>query len=158
MPRDSNDLSNCLEYCNISLYSNNICDEACNTFECSFDNYKCECAEGCSAFMVFGNTVCDPECDYKKCNYDNKNCLEPSNPSYINLLTIIGFIIIGISFCLIFGIMAWYCKKRRQENFQRVSSSENSMRNTVLELNKKSPELKCPDLYLGETCSVCLEE
>jgi len=158
MPRHSTDLENCLKYCSPSLYNNSVCDEDCNTLECLFDNYHCECAKGCNAYMVFNNKRCDPECDFKKCNFDEEYCLDYSSESYINLLTIIGFIIIGISFCLIFGIMVWYYKKRRQEMFQRVASSESSTRNTVSELNKKIPELKCPDIYLGEPCSICLEE
>lgn len=147
----------CSKYCSESLYYNWVCDSVCNTIECNSDNYNCECAPGCTASLLY-NKNCDSECDNKACNYDRDYCTDDTNATYINLLTIIGFIIIGISFCLILTIMIWYYRRRRLEVFQRVADSEHSLRLTISELNSKYPESKCSESSLGQSCAICLDE
>ena len=115
------------------------------------------CNKGCTDILL-DNNKCDDECNVKSCNYDNGNCEKDKEPSYINLLTIIGFVVIGISFCLIFGVMVWYYKKRRVEMFQRIASSENTSRLNYQELLSKWPEFKCTSDLLTETCTICLDE
>jgi hypothetical protein len=157
-PKALNQKNSCSSYCTESFYYNDKCDPECNTLECKLDNYKCECVPGCSASLVFNN-VCDEECNFKECEYDNKNCEDDGkSPSYINLLTIIGFVVIGISFCLIFGVMIWYYRKKRLEMFQQVSSSESTSRQIVEELVKRFPQMKVSNELIGETCTICLDE
>ena len=150
--------NNCNKGCTETLLNNSYCDSYCNTIECYFDNYDCQCVPGCTAEMVLDNNKCDNECNVESCNYDNGNCEKDKEPSYINLLTIIGFVVIGISFCLIFGVMVWYYKKRRVEMFQRIASSENTSRLNYQELLSKWPEFKCTSDLLTETCTICLDE
>ena len=150
--------NDCYKYCTGYLLSNGICDLACNTIDCNFDNYDCRCSYSCTPEMVLDNNKCDEECNVESCNYDNGNCEKDKEPSYINLLTIIGFVVIGISFCLIFGVMVWYYKKRRIEMFQRIASSENTARFNIQELLSKWPEFKCTSEFLTEACTICLDE
>ena len=153
---DGNDCNSCNEGCTLNLLLNYACDAACNASRCFYDNYSCLCAPGCYDFYL-GNGVCNPECDFAVCNYDSEDC-NPGKTDYISTLTIVGFIVIAISFCLILIVMIYYYRRRRNDFFLRVHTSEQTNRNYMIEINQKIPEFKCPEECIGETCAVCMEE
>ncbi|OMJ70332.1 hypothetical protein SteCoe_31705 [Stentor coeruleus] len=146
----------CYPGCTNEMRYNLFCDDQCNNEACKYDNFMCSCAPGCYSSFLY-NDMCDDVCNVKSCNYDNNQCKEESS-TYINMLTIIGFVVIAVSFCLIFFVMIWYYKRRRNENFYRIASVEESGRSNLIEINERIPEIVCPINLLNETCVICLEE
>lgn len=153
---DGNDCNNCSVGCTLNMLLNQECDEACNTSNCFYDNDSCLCAPGCFNSYL-GNGICNPECDFAVCHYDSEDC-NSQKSDYIGTLTIVGFAVIAISFCLILIVMIYYYRRRRNDFFLRVHTSEQTNRNYIIEINQKIPEFKCPGEGIGETCAICMEE
>lgn len=125
---------------------------------CIKDFHYCDCyKETTCIYTTLHNEECDQQCNNDICDYDLNNC-GSNDSNYIGLLAIVGFIIIALSFCLIFTIMVWYYRKRRNDNFSRISSTDESGRFTLSDINNKLPEYKCPEKNIGEVCVICLDE
>jgi hypothetical protein len=146
--------SQCSIGCSSKMIGNQICDESCDILACNFDGGDCGCTEICYLTYMH-NGRCESWCDYASCDYDGGDC-NRAGPSYLSFLTIIGFVIISLSCCVMIGIVFWYYRKR-QASFVRITNSEESARRDIGEINNRMPEIECPEGELGENCAICLD-
>jgi LNR domain len=152
---DGNDCKDlCAPRCYPNLLNNSVCDLACNTMSCDYDSDECLCSFGCYPHLL-GNGKCNSLCDETSCYNDYGDC-NSKNITYVQILTIIGFIVIVSSFCLIFIVICLYIRKQRNNQFSRVSNQD--IGRSMDEINQKLPEISCPGELSQDICVVCLEQ
>ena len=153
---DGNDCPiGCQSNCTLELLTNSVCDSQCDYDQCYYDNQNCLCSPGCTSILI-NNGVCNKQCNVQSCEYDGNDC--KTSPEYTKMLTITGFVIMVISFFMIVAITIWYFKNRRNDNFTRVVSIEDSARSVSNEISNFCPEVRCPNELIREICVICLEE
>lgn len=73
-------LLKCPEYCG-ELAGNGVCDEMCNSPQCTMDGWDCDpwqaCANKNACRESFLDGVCDAECSTEVCLYDGGECVSP---------------------------------------------------------------------------------
>ena len=76
MPPTLSPVARCQSGCPWHWLGDGVCDVACNTTSCNFDNGDCtkvQCAVGCQEVWL-GDNYCDFACNNLACNFDKGDC------------------------------------------------------------------------------------
>jgi hypothetical protein len=74
------DVVECAPGCMLSMTGNGLCESACNTILCGYDDGDCssgssgsDCSPGCPQSYL-GDGTCDPYCNIVHCSFDYGDC------------------------------------------------------------------------------------